>query len=269
MTNQYIHLPRLAMTFSKFWFENKRTLALLFGAIAAFLLILLSLYYSFNAPNLFREHFQVAYYFTGLFLSGILSASFLFSELRNKPRAIAYLMVPASQIEKFICVMFFGLLVFWSGYSIIFTCINYVFVSMNNARMGRTDEVINIFTINKYQNPFLEGPSLWLFFIYFAIHALFALGSIYFARYAFFKTLIVFLFFWLLFFFVPVVLHRLLPPGGWVSSLFKYEVYDDVGNFFLTLPEWFRILSSVFFSCAGTTMLWVATYFKLTERQIA
>lgn len=267
--NKHIELHRLKMVFAKYWFENKKALLLLFGAIAAFLIILMSLYYSFHAPNLFRPHFQVGYYFLGLFLSGMLSASFLFSDLKNKPKAISFLMIPASHLEKIIVAMFFGVLVFWAGYSIIFTCIDWVFVNLSNARMRRTDQVINILAINRYQNPFLDSPASSLYYLYFAIQAMFSLGSVYFDRYGFFKTLIVFLMFWLFFFFVPVLLLQFLPPGVWVSSLMTYEVFDNRENITLNIGSWYTLPAYLYFGFGICAMLWLATYFRFTEKQIA
>jgi hypothetical protein len=257
------------MVFSKFWFENKKSFLLLFGAIAAFFVIWMSFYYSFNTPNLFRPHFQVGYYFVGMCLSGLLSASFLFSDLRSKPRAISYLMIPASQLEKVICTLFFGVLVFWIGYSVVFTGIDWVFVTLSNIRTRRTEEVINILTINKYMNPFLDEPSSILYYIFFSIHALFILGSIYFERFAFFKTLLVFLVLWMAVFFVPMLLYSFMPPGVWMSSLSIYEVYDYHGSFLLKLPLWFSWTMYLYFGFAVTIMLWITAYFRLTEKQIA
>jgi hypothetical protein len=267
--NQYITAGRLKMVCAKYWFENKRALVLLFGAVGAFLIIWMSLYYSFGAPNLFRPVYQVGYYFLGLFISGLLSASFLFSDLRNKPRAIALLMIPASQLEKVIVVMFFGVLVFWMGYSIVFSCIDWVFVNLSNARSRRTDEVINILTIYKYDNPFLDGPTSGLYYLYFAVHALFALGSVYFSRYAFFKTLLIFLIFWLVFFSVPIILLQFLPPGVWVGSLTTYEVFDHRENIILTIPSWFGLPLYLFFCFGICAMLWLAAFFRFNEKQIA
>ena len=257
------------MVFAKYWFENKKALWLLFAAIGAFLTIWMTLYYSFDSPNLFRPHFQVGYYFVGLFISGLLSASFLFSDLRNKPRAISHMMIPASQLEKVLCLMFFGVVVFWVGYSVVFTCINWIFVNLSNARGRRSEEVINVLTINRYHNPFLDTSSSSLYYIYFAVHAMFALGSVNFARYAFFKTLIIFLIFWLIFFFLPVFIHQFLPPGVWLSSLISYEVFDHRENFVLKLPAWFGVSTYIFFCFTISVVLWIATYFRFTERQIS
>ena len=266
--NQYFNTTRLRKYVATYWFENRKALLLLFASIGAFLTIWLSFYYSFGSPNLFRPLNQVAYYFFGLVISGFLSASFLFADFRNKPRAISHLMIPASQLEKVICALFFGIFVFWAGYSLIFSAIDWMFVSLSNAKLRRTDEVINILTINKYQNPFLDNASSTLYYMYFGVHAMFAFGSVHFTRYAFFKTLIFLLIFWMIFFFIPPFLQGFMPPGAWISSLMVYEIYDYRENVTLELPAWFRISSYIYFCFGISVILWIATYFRFTERQI-
>jgi hypothetical protein len=266
--DQYLHFGRLNKVMSKFWFEERRALLLLFGAIAAFLTILMLLYYSFTNPNLFTPRFQVAYYFFGLFISGVLSASFLFSDLRNKPRAIAYLLLPVAQLEKFVCVLFYGVIVFFIGYSIIFTVVDWIFVTLSNIKFGKSEPVINILIIDRYENPFLDQPSSIMFYIYFILHALFILGSIYFSRYGFFKTLIILLVLWLLFFATTMIIFQFLPHGVFASSLSDYEVFDFRGSIFIDLPRWFMTIMEILFGYLITLGLWAAAYFRLTERQI-
>jgi hypothetical protein len=266
--DQYISLPRLVMYMQKVWFEQKKTLLLLFCAIAAMMTIWMSLYYSFSSPALFRPSFQVAYYFLGLYVSGFLSASFLFSEFRSKPRAISFLMLPAAQLEKFISILFFGVVVFWAGYSAIFTTIDFVFVSMINNKFASSHAVINVLKIHDYTNPFLPESNSSLYYIYFTFHALFILGSIYFHGYSFFKTLIVLLIVWLTFFMLPSALHGLLPPGTWVSSIASYEVFHYHGGTLLELPGWFRVTIFFFLGYLVMIALWAAAYFRLSERQI-
>lgn len=267
--DQYIQLPRLAMVLRKFWFDERRALFLLFGAVGAFLTIWLGIYYSFDNPHLFTTKFQVGFYFAGLFISGLLSASFLFSELRSKPRAIGYLLLPAAQLEKFICVILYGVVVYFVGYSTVFTLIDWVFVTLSNVKFERSEPVINILTIDKYENPFLDRSPSILFYLYFIVHALFLLGSIYFSKYGFFKTLIILLFLWIMFIAAPMAIVGFLPPGAWVSSTAAYEVYDFHGGIILDLPAWFTTIFYFFFSYVITFGLWAATYFRLTEKQIS
>src|SRR5688572_26793539 len=167
-------LPSRSMLFlKKYAFENRKAYLFLFLAVAAFLILWLGLHLNFNNPYLFAERTQAMYYFVVLFLGGCLSSGVLFSELGSKPRAIHYLLTPASTLEKFLCGLFFGVFVFFVGCSGIFYIINFIAVQIANYKYGTDWQVINLLTLDKYPNIFMDGPLTDIFYIFFPIQAIF------------------------------------------------------------------------------------------------
>ena len=258
------------MLLELFWVENRRPLFLLLLAVGSFLSIWMGLYLAFRNPILFSERFQIAYYFIGLLLSGCLSANFLFADLRDKSKSINYLLLPASTFEKVVTATLFGVLVYLIGYTLIFYITEPIFVKLCNAMNGSQWTVINIFRMSEYKDPFFENKPGLLYFLYFALQALFIAGSLYFGKYSFFKTMIVLLFLWIFLVFLPQpIIAGVLPHGRFNGALTAFEVIDFNGNRLVEMPAWFRLSFKIFSTYMVTVGLWIVTYYLLKEKQIA
>lgn len=268
MIRHQLHPVRTARYLKKYTFENARGNALLFLAIAAFLVLWLGVYLNFTNPFLFREGAQVAYYFITLFLAGCLSSGMLFSDLGSKPKAISYLLLPASTLEKFLVTMLYGVFVFFVVCSGIFWAIDFVVVSFANYKYDTHWQVINLFTLNEYPNPFFDGSLTDIFFMYFPLQALFILCSISFDKHGIFKAIVGVGLLWVIFIAVFLVVQSLLPVGV-LHDMGTYEVIEANGdNKLIVLPVWLTAFISVSFKFLLTPMLWSAAFFKLKEKQI-
>lgn len=254
---------------SKFWFDHKKAFSLLMLAILSAFTIWMGIYLSFRNGRLFSEEFQVAYYFVGLFISGCLSANFLFADLASKPKAIGYLLQPASSLEKIICSLFFGVFIFWIGYSMMFYVVNVGMVYIANNINGTQWSVINIFSTNRYNNPFFSGPASNLYFIYFSAQALFITGSLYFIRYSFFKTVIISLLIGLTLFLFPGAMIYLSMPIGITRTITSFEILDFRGNILVEMPPWFDLTAKLFSFYLVTLVFWLTSYFLLKEKQVS
>jgi hypothetical protein len=264
---QYIYIPRLALMFRKFWFEHWRALILLYLAIAALLCVWLNVYFFFGNPRLFKENFQVGYYSIGLLLSGCLTANFLFSELKNKPQAISFLLLPVSQLEKIICFLFFGVIVFWVGYACVFLAVDTLFVTMANIKNDTHWPIINLLRLKDYEDSLFDQiPSPYSY--YFAFQALFILGTLYFKRYSFFKTTLIAMFVWVFLLFVPLIVFIPLGPGFFKDSMMSVEFFDLRGNKLVEMPQWFQMLTTIFFGYGIVLILWITTYYRLSEKEV-
>jgi len=258
------------MMLGLFWAENRRPLFLLLLAVGSFLSIWMGVYLAFRNPILFSERFQIAYYFLGLFLSGCLSANFLFADLRDKSKSINFLLLPASAFEKFFTTILFGVVVYLVGYTMIFYITEPIFVKLCNAMTGSHWTIFNVFRMDEYEDPFFDNKPGLLYFLYFALHALFVAGSLYFGKYSFFKTMIVLLFLWIILVFLPFpVIAGALPVGRFNGALTAFEVIDFNGNRLVEMPVWFSLSFKIFSTYLVTIGLWTASYFLLKEKQIA
>lgn len=267
--NRHLNFKRLILLINKFWFGHRKVFLLLMLAILSLFTIWLGIYLGFSNPRLFNEDFQVAYYFLGLLMSGCLSANFLFADLGNKPKAIGYLLEPASSLEKIVCSLFFGVFVFWIGYSMMFYLVDAGMVHMANRIYGTQWTIINIFSVNDYENPFFPGRASNLFFIYFASQALFITGSLYFRKYTFFKTAIVALFIGLVLVIIPSAAINISMPLGIAKTIMAYKVLDFRGNKLIEMPSWFDLSVTVFSFYLLTPAFWLICYFLLREKQVS
>jgi hypothetical protein len=267
--NKYINSPRLALVIRKYWFENRKAIILMALALVSILVIWMSLFLSFRNPSIFREKSQVWNYFMFVLLAACLTGSFLFSSLNSKSKGINYLLLPASIAEKLICVFLFGVVGFWIGYTAVFYAVNYTMVHIANDLYGTHWPVMNIFEIDKYENPFFNHACSIMFYEVFIAQAVCVTGSLYFRQYSFFKTAIVMLVIWVVIVSVFMTSPMVLPTGGFYDSPLEFEVLDYSGNLLVTLPTWFRILVILFFSFGITGWLWMISYLRLKERQLA
>lgn len=267
--NTYINYSRCRLVIQKFWFENRKAMLLMSLALASILLIWMSLFLSFRNPGIFREKSQVWHYFLFLLLSGCVSANFLFSNLSSKSKSINFLLLPASTAEKMICAFLFGIVFFWIAYTIIFYAVDYPMVHISNALYGTHWPVINIFTIDKYENPLFNHACSVMFYEVLICHAICVTGSFYFRQYSFFKTAVVMLVIWVLIVLAFMTSPMFFPKGGFYESVLAFEVLDYSGNKLLEVPSWFRFLIIAFFSYGIAAWLWIVSYLKMKEREIA
>ncbi|MGC3948676.1 MAG: hypothetical protein QM762_29950 [Chryseolinea sp.] len=91
-------------------------------------------------------------------------------------------------------------------------------------------EVVNPLTLNKYPNPFFEGPLTDIFYLYFPIQAIFILCSVYFKRYALFKAIVVMGLLWVVSIAMFIGYQRLVPIGIFHASTGSFEVLEPGGD---------------------------------------
>ena len=266
--NQYFSWRRQLLLIDRYWFENRKQFLYMVATTTALLTVWMGVYLSLWTANLFSPKFQIAYYFLGLAASGALIANFLFGDLREKPKAISLLMIPSTAMERVIVVFLFGVVVYGLIYSAAFYVVNTSMVSLANHFFGTKWEIINIFRLGSYTNPFFDEPPNQMFLKYLVLQALFVSGGLYFSKYSFFKTSLIFLAFWILRLLLPALYHMFLPLGNFQDALTSFEVLDLNGNKLVEMPLWFTNVFSIFFSVLIVPILWVFSYFKLREKQI-
>ena len=154
--NQYFSWRRQLLLIDRYWFENRKQFLYMVATTTALLTVWMGVYLSLWTANLFSPKFQIAYYFLGLAASGALIANFLFGDLREKPKAISLLMIPSTAMERVIVVFLFGVVVYGLIYSAAFYVVNTSMVSLANHFFGTKWEIINIFRLGSYTNPFFD-----------------------------------------------------------------------------------------------------------------
>src|SRR6187402_2757710 len=221
------------------WAENRRRYLLSLTAIAGLMLVWFCLTLSFNKYNTLVKGEQFGIYFFGLFFCGCLYASMLFADLGKKREATQFLSVPASQLEKLLCAVFFGVVLFFIAYTCIFYLLDIpmvgiakdMFVKLHGKDLYDSERrgVFNIF-VGRVGHGEDKG-TFYLLMFFFALQALFGLGSVYFARYSFIKTVVSLLMLSVLgiFLFCQVMDNHL--PNDWhFSGPFSWSHYNEASK---------------------------------------
>jgi hypothetical protein len=268
--NQLFNAGRAWLMFRKYFGENKKAYALLFLACGASLTLLMGVNLSFDNPSIFAEWAQVTYYFFGLILWGCLSASLLFSDLGSKSKAINYLLMPASSLEKLMCTIFFGIVVYFIGYTLIFYGIDFVMVSLANKKFHTSWSIINVLAINRYENIWFEGHTDYFYYIHFGLQSFFLLGSIYFPKYGFFKTSIALVLIWAFgMLFLVIILRNVFPAGLFSDGIRFLEVVGPSGrNEIIHVPDGLTGTMGFYFKYGMAVVFWVVAYYRLKEKEV-
>src|SRR5689334_11586661 len=130
--NQAFSFSRWLLLVEKHWSENRKKYLLALVAITGILLIWFLFNIVMEAYRPMDAGIQIGTYFGGLFIVGCLYASTLFSDLSSKSKGINYLSLPASQLEKTLCALFYGVVVFFIAYTVIFYMADIIMVKVSN-----------------------------------------------------------------------------------------------------------------------------------------
>jgi hypothetical protein len=272
---------RWKLIVAKHWAENGKRYLLSLLAIAGMLIAWYSFVLAMDKYNPLDIFFQYTAYFAGLYLVGCLFANSLFAALSSKKEGLGYLSLPASHLEKLLCAIFFGVVLFFIAFTVLFYLVDIPMVRLSNYLIEKyprtvpnslqlisTNSVYNVFTAEGGPTP--ERNFHTFLFGYFAIQSAFLFGSVYFTRYSFIKTIVYTLLFILVFVvFQTEVLQHMLPAGwhtdltlwrerdGALSDVRQVRLAPFADKFILGMGQY--ILPPVF---------WIITWFRLKEKEV-
>jgi len=158
--------------------RNFRTAATVSAVFAGIILL-----HDLVMPDIARlhENFYLGWFISMLFVWGVIATSRSFRDLHDNTRNEAYLLIPASTLEKTLARLLsltFGFLV----YLLLFTFLLSLAIEALNALLANQR--------NALFNPF--NPVLWkLIPLYFVIHSYYFLGAAWFRKTHFLKTTLV------------------------------------------------------------------------------
>jgi len=275
--NAVFDFNRWLLYIGKHWNENKKKYLLSLGAIAG----LLVLWYSFtmlvNLNGAFRRDNQAIAYYVGLVLTGCLFASLMFSDLNEGATAIHFLLVPVSALEKLLCAFLFSAVLFFISYTLIFYVVDFSMVSISNNLIetaakrdhviANTQDVINVF-----QAPPEQGDNFYIYLLtlFVGVQSAFLLGSVYFVKFNFIKTTVsVFIIFVAFMLVVHKLMHLFMPHGDFADPFTIYRVWQpDNTQVAILLPVWLSNILLFLFKYTLAPVFWVATYFRLKEKEV-
>lgn len=280
MSEQF-NINRWLLLVRKHWNENGKRYVLSALAVAALLLSFYLVTMLTGIPKVHTEQ-QTAFYFMGLFITGCTFAGYIFHDLVRKPRAINYLLLPASHLEKMLCAFLFGVILFFLVYTGVYYVVDWVVVKVgngiafdkwiregNDAAQFQPSRLINIFiSENHRRDPALDNENLIFLFGFFGVQSAFALGSIYFEKFGIVKTAVALL---VLAVFLSLFIGKLLPvfsPAGDSRTFLQNWTLAGEEGHRIVLPQIWRDIFSGFLRFAIAPILWVVVYFRLKEKTV-
>jgi hypothetical protein len=255
--NQFFSFKRFNFLVSKHWADNKKrygltVLAFIGVLIVWFLLILLMAEEQVLSPGM-----QESTFFFLLFAGGTFYASQYFRDLVSRPKGGNFLLVPASTFEKFLCSLLYTAVLFLIVFTAAFYLVDFLMVAFANSiswtgKPAGKISVFNLFKVDFFR--FNSQVTLNFLLFFFSVQSVFLLGSVYFKRYSFLKTVIsgfiigflVFAFAWFLY------------SQGLVQD--DVAVSGELSNW----KAWGLSLAAYAFA----PILWTLTYFCLKAKQV-
>jgi hypothetical protein len=284
-SNQVFSFNRWRLLVAKQWTENRRryllSLLAIGGLLAAWEAFLIAV-----IPYAPLEPFmQFATYTVGLFFTGCFFASTLFADLGNKKQALSWLSLPASHLEKLLCAIFFGVVLFYGAYTLVFYIVDIPMVQWSNSILQRhplnwpgtnspipESLIYNIITSAGAPRPERQ----WHFFTfgYFSIQSIFLLGSVYFTRFSFIKTVVAGLLFILAFIIFQKLVLYPMKPEDWSDNFFRWtqemnELNDhDMPLREVRLPYHLDLILLLVAQFTIAPFFWFVTLSRLKEKQV-
>jgi hypothetical protein len=281
MNTTFIQQPNDSFTLRRWWLlvtlhwaENKRRYLLSLLAIAA-LITAFFVFGIFFTPVDFNFGSQFFIYYIGLYIVGCLYGNTVFSALSHRRRAIQYLTFPASTPEKLFCSMFFGVVLFFIAYVLVFYFVDIPMVALNNMLLRRQNARPDAYAkvINVFSN--LGGPipnnELRFLTAFFSIQSAYILGGLYFPRYSFITTSIFLVFFlFLLWLSAARIVMAFLPLTWDGGEFFYWHSFDPTGNYreIVVLPPAMENIIRFLLIYSWPFWLWLVIYYRLKEKEV-
>lgn len=235
------------------WSQNNRFLYV--GYLVVFGLMLFMTSVDHNGG-----HHSGFFWFT-LFLGGLIYTATIFDELNTPQSKQFYLTTPSSHLEKFLSKLALSTVVFVVITTIVFTAMSFLATLVVEMRMG--------YDLPSF-SPF-NGENLGVIKTYLVIQSIFLLGSVAFRRNSFLKTIAVVIgigfvlsTFWAVF--GVGTFSEYINIGKSMSFNFS-GVKQLPGNIGDSMEMYGNVLSWLFWLVLAPVM-WLITYFKLTEKEV-
>ncbi|NQD72280.1 hypothetical protein HP439_16260 [Sphingobacterium shayense] len=206
------------------------------------------------------------YVFTviGLAFIAIVSSSY-FSGLGQKSKAIFEILIPASQLEKFLSAVFYTALLTTASYFLLFYLIDFGFVSYARANFHSAEtyfspDLNKDVTLDRLTYFFvtpLPDEIYWMLFLPFLLSAIFLLGSIAFKNFHFIKTATVIVAYCFVFILATIKIMT------WIT---KDTVATEGNIFFNEEMNIIKIFCAV--GIVLTLLLWGISFLRLKEKEV-
>jgi hypothetical protein len=255
-----LNLNRLFLLIKKEYIENIKLVLIGYIAVIGFIFAILLLNSIYDG--------ELWLYFNGIYnstivLVGIVFAGISFADFRTKERAISYLTLPATHLEKILSQILLSTFGFVISYTLVFYLSYLMFYVIGKMFFTFPIGGFNPFTLDTYN----------------AISALIIIQSLYLAGASFFKkipvfftSLYIFVFSLILLLVVGVLVHLLtnqIPQYVGLQSEDMEFVFNTQGPKNISKDDfWSGKIISIFFHYLLAPIFWLITYFNLKEKEV-
>jgi hypothetical protein len=271
--NQFFSFKRFSLLVSKHWADNKKRYVLSMVAFVGLLVAWFVFTILVDSRFPMGTGIQMITYFFSLFVVGSFYASQYFRDLGSRSRGINFLLVPASAFEKVLCSLLYTVILFFVVFTALFYLVDVLMVSITRSFVVMDypkgeGGILNVFESAKL--PFDGKSTINILLIFFAIQSVFLLGSVYFSKYSFIKTVISgFVVFFIGFFFF-YFLYEMMPNGGYSNGFLTSYLINGNGkdDYLVSIPSWVGKILYYFLMYGIAPFLYIVSYFRLKEKQV-
>ncbi len=270
--NLTFSFSRLLQLVRKQWIENARLYVFATLALAG-IIGLIFLFWLNTSNDHFNEEPLFVIFAFGLLIAGGIFASMSFSMLGEKEKGTYWLGLPASHLEKLLCVIFYNLVVFTLVYT---ACL----LLLEKTAVAYAQKLVAGDPLNYHFKPMgwndINGfGQVFPFFIYafFAVQPFYLLGSVYFSRFSFVLTTVAGAALIGIFIGTTFYLFDHMHPKAfsWNGSSIECLDMDNNGDSVLHRYQLSGIpIDSLSFliKFIWAPVFWVATWYRLKEKEI-
>jgi len=256
--SRYFNFRRFGLLFKKHLAEQYKAYFMSFVVLTGVLTLGLG-FLAFVQSGPINNDMQILLYTLPMFLTGAIFTSNAFAALGDKKRAITYLTLPASHLEKYLVGWISTFVIFIVLYTISFYIVLYGVLSVDDVQEHEV-QLMNIFSGNTFLN--LLGA-------YAGIHAIAILGSVYFEKGHFIKTaFIFFLSLALLTYLNEQVMQLVLGIDISTAPFRSITIMDGEMKYYVTAPDVFGEWIDTIIPFLVVCIFWVASYVRLKEKEV-
>ena len=239
----------------KHWIENFSFYGMAALALFGLLAVVLTVWVVGSSPH-YSEAGLYVIYFSGLFIAGCILASSSFSMLGDKAKGGFWLGLPASHLEKFITVICFTTVLFFAVYSACFYILKPIAIAYINNKIAAHPDLTHFQTIEWEGDHGFRKVFNALLFGFFALQALYLMGSAFFSKHAFIKTTIIGAAILFLLFYYTFKLGEWTIPKN-----------INTGNLMVPSERQKDILLWIL-KLVWAPLFWLITWFRLKEKEL-
>ncbi|MGV3764640.1 MAG: hypothetical protein ACO1NW_00855 [Chitinophagaceae bacterium] len=268
-----LNFRRLGMLIRRHWAENVKFFLL--GTLALFgLMAIVFSIWIIGSGTRYQEEDTWVIFLTGLFITGCIFASISFNALSDKAKGTYWMSLPASHLEKLIVTILFTTVFFFAVYSLCFFPLRQMAFAYLESAAKENPLKYKLTYIRWKENDEIRLVARSFFLAFIAVQSLFLLGSVYFKKFAYVKTVIfgavfVFLFVWMM----TGIDEKMFTEFGRVNwNVFEARKLDIHGGGTPTqvykVSELSKDFSLFMLQYMWAPVFWVVAWFRLKETEI-